>query len=343
MNNSTLVVGPSYLDIVIRIFDPIISDDIFLDQSLPYISEMKREKGKIIFKTDNGSELKISLPDAFSLFSVAVLCADIPDVELFKKEIVPSEILVEIGGMGSGYAAALNSPLVTPFRDDYFGERLSLLQHKYKIETIPILSKKPSDLSIVILNDRGEKLAGGIRESIDNMEFTPEIALAAKNCEKIIFCGADNYFCRSLVEKISEDSRELSKIILAPSRRNILSVKMPYSEISKQIAYLTLNRGEWELFDEESRVYFIKKATLITITDGKDDVEIIFLGEHTFISPKKPETILDVNRAGETFSAYIIKRLDQITDIKSAENIVRQACEKAVEQLGLKGFDFPKL
>jgi|GEM_PF-2215592 len=344
MNSSdTLVFGPSYVDVVIYTDERILAHDITLDQSLPTIKALDtKTPNEIAVTCENSSTLTIDLPTSLAHFSTNLLCHDIENIGVFTREITPKNIILRLGGMGAGFAKALSAQLIYPGADDELGSTVKNFLQEHGINAFQLDSAFKTDSSIVILNDFGEKLAFGTREQIGNMRENEEIVKLLGQSKKAVFCSSNNDFTLNLLSKAAQNS--LPKVILAPSKRNLLEGNhTPFGKLAPYTHYLALNRDEWSMLSPAHKSDFTANCKLITITDGKNEIELIYEGNSVNIAPSKVKKVIDVARAGETFASVIVKYLEELESIEDACFYAKMASEKAAEQLMITDFGFPKI
>jgi len=344
MNSSdTLVFGPSYVDVVIYTDERILAHDITLDQSLPTIKALDtKTSNEIAVTCENGSMLTIDLPYSLASFSTNILCHDLENISFFNRKITPKSIISRLGGMGAGFAKALSAQLIYPGADDELGSTVKSFLHEHGINAFQLDSTFKTDCSIVILNDFGEKLAFGTREQIGNMHKNKDIVTPLSKSKKAVFCGPNNDFTLNLLSKAAKS--DLPKVILAPSKRNILEGnRTPFGKLAPYTHYLALNRSEWNMLSPTNQSAFMANCKLITITDGSREIELIYERNRAKIAPSKVTKVIDVTRAGETFASVMIQHLEDLINLDSVLFYAKIASEKAAEQMMMADFGFPEI
>jgi hypothetical protein len=347
----TVIFGPAYLDLVIKLKVPIVPElPTPLDQSLPVKSIISDESRTIQLISDIGDNLIINFTAKHACINgkyhlnegiLSRRCGI--DCQPINKTIQADESFQQLGGMGAGYAKAFGGLLRMPLGDDAVGSKLREILASHHIISKPaLLSGHNSDTTVVIQSQTGDKLAAGYRDALAHWQCCDDDIAMAKKAEYIIFCGASNSF----MEKILFSG--LSALVMcAPSMRNIDDADCPLADLANKIDYLAMNALEWSHLDRQNEI--INAIPLITITDGARGSDIYLYGKQYFFPALPHHGPVDTNRAGETYASTIWKAIfhycpsfpkDKISE-ELLNRIAKLASQQAHRQLDIVEFAFP--
>ncbi|MHB9130578.1 MAG: carbohydrate kinase family protein [Armatimonadota bacterium] len=348
-----LVFGPAYLDIIVEVDGPLVPGDpaLFLDQSLPAVRFTPADDGVLRLIGPHGDRMTFPLPqegrDAGGTCEVQE-----PVLARLLGPATPRRVVAEysvirfatqLGGMGAGYAKALNGTLRMPLGEDAVGHRVLAELAQYAISAAPrYLPTCPSDTSLVILATRGEKLAVGVREAMVRWLVAEEDRALVAKASALVFCGAPN----ALMAEVLSWQPDVP-VMCAPALRNVCDQTVPFADLAGGIHYLTMNALEWE--NLAGREQIRAQVPVITVTDGPMGSRVLLGGEEITIPAIPYQGTADTNRAGETYGATFFSALlndhpdflRQGISRKTAEQIGMKAACRATKQLAIKGFAFP--
>lgn len=352
-NHPILIFGPAYLDVIIEVDGPLVPGDptLFLDQSLPATQFVPADDGVLRLCGSNGDRLIFPLPPegqeaGGTCYLQEPVLARLLDPETLitvAGEYSVTRFTTQLGGMGAGYAKALNGTLRMPLGKDAVGRRVLAELAQYEIKAVPsYLPDCSSDSSLVILSVRGEKLAVGVREAMVRWQVTADDRTLVADASALVFCGAPNKF---IAEVLSQ--RSGIPVMCAPALRNVCDQSMPLANLAVGIHYLTMNALEWENLAVRDQVR--AQVPVITITEGPRGSKVLLHGEEVTIPPAPYEGTADTNRAGETYGAtFFTTLLNEHPDFiqrgitrETALQIGGKAARQATKQLAIKGFAFP--
>jgi ribokinase len=348
-----MVFGPAYLDRVLTLTHPLLpaADAPSFDQSLPAVSVEPLAEPRVYLCGPSGDALVFHLPPTsacpgmrFTLQEpvLARLCAERP-VPCVTGDYTVESVLLQLGGMGAGYAKACHGVLRAPFGADETGRLVQTLLQEARIDVAPtILPGCQSDTSLIILSPRAEKLAVGVRDALRHWRYVDEDYALASKARALIFCGAPNAFAVQIL------GQGLSAAVMyAPSMRNIDESVVPLAALTPYIHYLAMNALEWaNLADQQS---CLQTIPLISVTDGARGSRVYVHGRVIDIPAVAHPAPRDTNRAGETYASTLFKALlavyPDFPHAEIAEDVARWAAtaasRQAARQLDITTFDFP--
>ncbi len=265
------------------------------------------------------------------------------------------EEAIDLGGMGAGFASALDGELVSAVgtgenggsEPDRLGrvilERLARLGVKGRPVIVP---GKATDWTLIVSSGPfGDKLAVGFRGCHAAVERFPAEALADR-CDLCVVAGWPNRLLDQALRHVEAPVK-----FLAPALRNMKDEEMPLDRLAGRFHILSCNRGEWASLRNPETV--LRETPLVAITDGPDGATI-----HFHRSPSNPASLAipvfprdrpprDTNRAGEAFaSALVTTLLDRgwtpgPTDPALVQAAALRASASAALVLDREDFGFP--
>lgn len=359
-NPRPLVFGPAYLDLVLTLAQPLLAPEQapvrVLDQSLPAARMLPRNDGLLEVRGPTGDRLRLPLPPAMAACAATYeLCEPVlmrvcgPQTDRILDSHYPVEdISRQLGGMGAGYAKALDGLLRMPLgckdgRPDAVGrEVFDLLAHHAIASAPACIADCESDTSLLLQSRQGDKLAIGVRQAMTRWQVSPEDHTLAAQASALVFCGAPNPLAAAVLERAPA-----IPVMFAPALRNVSDQMLPLSQLSERIHYLSLNALEWENMADRERLR--RNIPVITVTEGARGSRIL-LGEREILIPAEHFTgDADTNRAGETYGATFFRMLLQRcpdfpqtgVPVDVAEYAGHLAAQQAAKQLAIRGFAFP--
>lgn len=354
MGNTTLVFGPAYVDVVVEVDGTLLPPPRRLDQSLPAIRRIPRADGRLEILGPTGDCLTLMLPpDAagcaatYELAEPVLARHDGPETEPLRADYLVRAVTRELGGMGAGYAKALEGDLRMPLgatdgQPDGVGEEALSLLARHDITCHPAwVPGVESDTSLLLQTGGGDKLAIGVRRAMPAWTVTAEDHALAAGAEALVFCGAPNALAAAVLTQAPP-----RPVLCAPALRNVTDTAVPLAALAEYVHVLTLNALEWDHLDDREALR--RHVPLIAVTDGPRGSRLL-LGETDILIPTAlMDGPVDVNRAGETFGATLFQALrawcpdfPRGLTPELADRAGRLAARQAARQLTLRGFAFP--
>jgi hypothetical protein len=335
------VYGPAYLDVVVE--TPLPLAGVLLDQSVPAVSALPRDDGRLVVVGPTGDAL--TFPDAGDAALTVTLAepilARLHGVETPETVtgIYPvAAVRTQLGGMGAGYALALDGTLRCPLGDDAVGRAVQTQLADAGVALAPCRVDCPSDSSLVILSARGDKLAIGVRRAMVEWTIVDDDTALLADADALVCCGAPNALVAAL-----RAHRPGVPVLCAPAMRNVSDPDVPLASLDG-ISVLTLNALEWaHLADRDA---LRARVPVIAVTDGPRGSTLYVDGAAIAIPAEPRTTPANTNRAGETYGATlfsVLRRLcpDFRVSRAAAAFAGRLAARQAARQLDITGFAFP--
>ncbi len=317
MPRRTLVIGPAYLDRVLRVVDPLTIEGEGgpIDQSAEAAGEFGGGES-IVIEDPAGYALEIDPPEGWPGPTGRMTLRDPIRAGLSgRRHIRAVSWADDLGGMGAGFASALGGTLVSALGENADPIRRKIVARisKVGITHHPIRTPHhPADWTLLVTSgEHGDKLAIGFRGShaaIDPEELTE---LASKPTDLLVVSALPNRLIGPVLRRSSAKTR-----FLAPSLRNMTDRHDPLTGFADRVSFLSCNRTEWQELDDRERVGSL--IPIVAITDGPRGAEVRFTdpsGERRgCVRPAFPRSRppRDTNRAGEAFaSAMLLALLDR--------------------------------
>ena len=344
MKRQVAVFGPAYLDRVLRVDRPLIDPALGppLDQSVD---------GEWKFGTNPTLELvdpvdytiEIVLPgDWPGPIGAVRLARPIREGAHGRRVVRGLAWQDDLGGMGAGYAAALNGTLCSALgpESDPTSQAISRRLAEVGITHQPIrVAGHSADWTLLISSGEfGDKLPIGFRGC--HAALTPESfdAVAHQPCDLRVVASLPNHLAAHVLRKPGALVR-----FFAPAMRNMLDREVLISSFASSIDILSCNRQEWETLEDREEVAW--QVSILVVTDGPDGSVVRFttptgepglLRMPAFPRERPPR---DTNRAGESYAATLVSTLlDQGWNASSGvveETTIRQAASRASVAAGL--------
>ena len=308
----TLIFGPAYLDRVIRVDRPLVNPSLGgrpLDGS---VDGKWVETGEGLTLVDPlGNRIVVELPaDWPGLRGTVGLSRPLSKGTAGWSRTVRAVAWADdLGGMGSGFAAALGGELVSALgpEGDPASQFIGGLLAKFVVRHHPIRVEGTSaDWTLLVTSGEfGDKLPVGFRgchASLASLE-----PWAAQACKLRVVASLPNRLAAEALRGPSEVRA------FAPALRNMLDRDPPVSSFVGSIDVLSCNRGEWESLDDREQVAW--QVSILAVTDGPDGATLRFTtpdGEAGQIKvPAFPRARppRDTNRAGEAFASTLLSTL----------------------------------
>ncbi|MGP0067862.1 MAG: PfkB family carbohydrate kinase [Isosphaeraceae bacterium] len=332
------VFGPAYLDRVLRVDRPLI-DPIYgspLDQSVDGVREFGPD-GTLDLIDPSGYTISIDLPADWPGPTGTIRWnRPIREGLRGRRSVRCLSWQDDLGGMGAGYASALNGRLHSALGSeaDPTSRAISRKLDEYGVEHIPIrVPDCPADWTLLVTSgEYGDKLPIGFRGC--HARLTPEslAPMAAEPCDLRVVAGLPNHLAVPVV------SAPMAKMrFLAPAMRNMIDVDCHLLSFADAIDVLSCNRREWEALESHEEV--ARLVSILIVTDGPAGSTVRFTapgnepGRLQIPAFPRAHPPRDTNRAGEAFgSTFVASLLDHGWDAASVvadEALIRTAAERA--------------
>jgi sugar/nucleoside kinase (ribokinase family) len=333
-----VVFGPAYLDRVLRVDRPLIDPALGppLDQSVDGVCEF-------------GTSPTLDLIDP-SGYTIAIdLPADWPGPRgkirwkrPIRKGLRGPQFVRglswqdDLGGMGAGYAAALNGRLYSALgpETDPTSQAISRKLDEYGVDHHPIrVPGTPADWTLLVTSGPyGDKLPIGFRGCHARLTRESLVPWAEQRCDLRVVASLPNHLAAPLLFAPFAKTR-----FFAPAMRNIIDGHCDILSFAAAIDILSCNRREWEALETHAEV--ARHVSILIITDGPAGSTVWFTKPgHEFGRLHVPafprdHPPRDTNRAGEAFgSTFVSTLLDHGWNAASVvveESLIRMAAERA--------------
>jgi ribokinase len=305
----TLVYGPAYWDRVLMIDRPLLPGQRF-DGSVD--GTLDNNDGPPALFDRAGHEIGLLGIDVKSrpLGSISLDCAFAePQRETGQSVQVISDVDM-LGGMGAGFAAALNGTLISALGavGDPVGDRISAMLAEQGVSHQSIrVTDRTSDWSLIVSSGPfGDKLAVGFRGCHSAVASLKSVATVS-TCELLVVAAWPN----RLIAEALETPAQVR--LLAPAMRNARDVKPSLASLAGRFDILSLNRSEWAATPH--RLSLLNKTPIVVVTDGPLGCEVTFRDRDgsskvlAFPAFPRQNPPRDTNRAGEAFASTFVKTL----------------------------------
>jgi ribokinase len=332
------VFGPAYLDRVLRVGEPILDPSLGppLDQSME--GTWKFASARTIEITDpTGFTLAIAVPEGWPGPTGEIRLTNLIRAGARGRRTLRAlSWHDDLGGMGAGYAAALNGTLVSALGapEDVTSLAIAarLSQRGIPHKVIRVVDR-PADWTLLISSGEfGDKLAIGFRGCHAAVEPASLAALAETSCDLRVMASIPNELAAHVLKLPGAGVR-----LYAPAMRNMLDRDWPVSRFAASIDVLCCNRMEWETLEDRENVGW--QVSILVVTDGPNgsmvrytnptgDSRLLKLAAFPRRFPPR-----DTNRAGEAFASTLIATLlDQGWNAARGvvdDELIRQAANRA--------------
>lgn len=312
-----LVIGPAYLDRVVRVDSPLLPApwnqlDGPVDRSIEGVWD-RVEPGLTLQDPELG-RLKIALPQDWPGPNGRVLLNSAlrPGSGPWNHSVHCVDWLDDLGGMGAGFAKALDGTLVSALGpdDDPTSNAVRRLLQAQGINHEPlVIPDRAADWTLLITSGpHGDKLPVGLRgchsaikvEAIEREGNRHESDLL----DLLVVASLPNPLALKALQAVPARLR-----MFAPAMRNMSDRSSPV-RVWDSLDLLFCNRDEWLAAGEPSELY--RRCALVAITDGPRGASVWFNHGNDFETiaafPRlSPPT--DTNRAGEAFASTLVTTL----------------------------------
>ena len=346
MSRTVQVIGPAYLDRVLRVDAPLTAEgEPPLDQS---VDGAWAFGPGLVFQDPDGRTLTVEPPSGWpGPFGNVRVSGPLGPT----RSVRGASWHDDLGGMGAGYAAALGGTLVSALGPD--GDPLSrdvtARLRAAGIEHRPIrVADAEADWTLLLTSGpHGDKLPVGFRGCHARLSEA-ELAASVGPCALRVVAAVENRLAAPALAAPGAGLR-----FFAPTMRNVRDRGAPVGRFARHVDVLSCNRREWEGLDDRESVAW--QVSLLAVTDGPNGAVVRFTtpeGESGRVAvPSFPRSRppVDTNRAGEAFGATLVTVLldGGFTDPGRGveESLVRAAAVRASAASALvldrPGFGFP--
>ena len=328
-----LVYGPAYLDIVMRVGQPLVrSGHAPLDKSVDGIF---CKNGK------HQNELEIQDPSGNLLILSGLNCLKHPTGRLeLSHSVLDSramsvaviEVVEELGGMGAGYAAVLEGRLVSALGSNHDLPR-TMIESGLKrlgIEYSPVIIEgKPTDWTLIVSSGpHGDKHPVGSRGC--HSELSASVMHQHGNWELVVAASLKNELLFGVLESHPDSLR-----VLVPAMRNCRDQQFPLRNLVGLADFISLNEHEWQELTPLDRSAWWESKAILCVTRGPDGADIYWTDRsgirQNFYQPVFPRSVpvVDTNRAGEAFASFLIQSLMTQGWSKTEMNITSEMVQRA--------------
>ncbi len=352
---STLVLGPAYLDRVIRVDRPLLDPMLGLDPLDRSVDgDHRPDPGSEDFLRlvdPAGGGLTIGFPDDWPADPGAGTT-----IGLERRVLGPGVRSVQalmwadlLGGMGPGFAASLGGTLISALgsSDDLTSQIVAALLGQVRIAHEPVrIAGREADWTLLISSGpHGDKLAVGFRGC--HSAWTDFEPWRDRPCRVRVVAALPN---RVVPAALGEPGASQVRAFF-PNARNMLDRSDPVTEWADRFHVLSCNRGEW--IDLGDLAGGLDRVPIVAVTDGARGASVWFWdqeGSRQQVEvPAFPRSvpIVDTNRAGEAFAATLLTTLVEAswTPGPAAADLIRRAAGRASAAsalvLGRANFGFP--
>ena len=355
MKPRVMVFGPAYLDRVLRVDRPLCdpSSGHAIDQSSD--GTFRFAAGRLLQVIDPaGTEIDIALPDDWPGPSgQVVLASPIDPGPVGPQTVRGLSWCDDLGGMGEGFAAALDGTLICPLgsADDPTLRQIETLLGSHGIDYHSVrLENRRADWTLLLTSgEHGDKLAIGFRECLPALQPAAFDGWRDSRCDLRVVAGLPNAVAAHVLVGPGARCR-----LFAPTMRNMVDRSCSISGFAGFIDVLCCNRREWEALTDREEVAW--RVSILVVTDGpagslarftRPDGDTGTVQIPAFPRDRPPR---DTNRAGEAFAATLIASLlsggwDPAPGVVD-ESLVRHAMIRASAAAALvldrAAFGFPR-
>lgn len=309
---ATLVFGPAYLDRVVRVDRPLV-DPALGGQSLDgSVDGVWLGPGEgLILLDPPGNRIVVELPGDWPGPSGTVgLSRELSGgLAGWSRTVRAVAWQDDLGGMGSGFAAALGGELIHALgpEDDPASRAISALLARGGVVHHPIrVEGTPADWTLLVTSGgHGDKLPIGFRGCHASVAGLGPWASRPSGLRVVA----------SLPNRLAAEAlRGPSTVrMFAPALRNMLDRDPPVPAFAEFIDVLCCNRGEWESLPAREEVAW--QTSILAVTDGPRGAWVRFTtpegdaGRTEVPAFPRSSPPRDTNRAGEAFASELIATL----------------------------------
>ncbi len=340
-----VVFGPAYLDRVLRVDRPLIDPALGppLDQSVEGVCEFGINS-TLDLVDPSGYTVAIELPAGWPGPTGVIRCERAIRKGLSGRWFVQGlSWHDDLGGMGAGYAAALNGRLYSALgpETDLTSRTICRKLVEHGLTHLPIrVNSTPADWTLLVTSGPcGDKLPIGFRGCHARLTWQSVGPFASESCDLRVVASLPNRLAASLLRGPGARTR-----FFAPAMRNMVDTDCHVLSFASTIDLLSCNHSEWEALDSSEEI--ARLVSILVVTHGTAGSRV------WFTSPSNESRRLDIpvfprdhpprdtNRAGEAFaSTFLGTLLDHGWDgtlTVVEENLIRMAAERASASAALQ-------
>lgn len=355
MSRRVLVIGPAYLDRILRVDRPLLdpSRGRALDRSIE--ARPGSVEGTALTLIDpQGGSLAIEPPPSWPgpRGSIRLLTPLDPEAGgPWSRSVVGLAWHDDLGGMGAGYARAFNAVLVSALgpESDPMSQTIAALLREQGVAHRPIRVPRPADWTLLVTSgEYGDKLPLGFRGCHAALQRIPEPDRSDPRPDLVVVAGLTNRLAALALRAWPGTIR-----FLAPAWRNMTDRDPPLGDLADIVDILCGNREEWAALPESDRDRFAARLSLHAITDGPRSAVVRFRDAsghwdevHVPAFPRRSPPC-DTNRAGEAFASTLVMTLLDSgwrpgpADPALVQHAALRASAAAAIELDLVRFAFP--
>ena len=272
-SSTTLVFGPAYLDRVIRVERPLVDPDLGdrpLDGS---VDGTWLEAGEgLVLLDPSGSRIVVDLPDDWPGPSGTIGLSRLlsSSASGWSRAVRGLAWRDDLGGMGSGFAAALGGELVSALgpEDDPASRAIVALLAGSGVVHHPIrVEGRSADWTLLVTSGgHGDKLPIGFRGCHASLASLEPWSGASSRLR--VVASMPNRLAAEALRGPSEVR------MFAPALRNMLDRDPPVSGFAEWVDVLSCNRGEWESLADREEVAW--RVSILAVTDGPKGAVVRF-------------------------------------------------------------------
>ncbi len=314
MSRRVLVYGPAYLDRVLRVEGPLVdpSQGGPLDRSVE-AGGLSGDGPSLRLVDSLESTLEIDPPPLWpGPTGILRLGSALVTPGGWTRQVKGTDWLDDLGGMGAGYAKALDGVLVSALggESDPMSNRIRSLLDEAEVTYRPVtVPDHAADWTLLITSGpSGDKLPIGFRGCHAALSELPTPASLDLVPDLIVAAGLRN----ALVEPLFRSAPGAVRV-WAPSLRCLTDRSFPASKLAGLVDVLACNREEWAAL--EDREALEESVWVRSVTYGPRGASLYYrsrdgsqrmLSIPAFPRDRPPR---DTNRAGEAFASTLVSAL----------------------------------
>ncbi|HEU5118074.1 MAG TPA: sugar kinase, partial [Isosphaeraceae bacterium] len=251
MSRRVLVYGPAYLDRVLRVDGPLVdpSQGGPLDRSME-ARGLSGDGSSLRLVDSRGSILEIEPPPLWPGPGGSLrLAGALVTPGGWSRQVRGTDWLDDLGGMGAGYAKALNGVLVSALgaESDPMSTRIRDLMDEAAVINRPVrVPDRAADWTLLVTSGAsGDKLPIGFRGCHAALSELSTPASLDLDPDVIVAAGLGN----ALVEPIFRAAPNAVRV-WAPSLRCLTDSSFPASRLAGLVDVMACNREEWAALED---------------------------------------------------------------------------------------------
>lgn len=307
------VLGPAYLDRVLRVDGPILDASQGPPLDLGVDGEWEKQGGEgLELIAPDGFTIAITVPTDWPGPRGIVRLSRPPRVgALGRRAVVAIDWRDDLGGMGAGFAAALGGRLTSALgpETDPTSQAVARLLERYGVVHHPLrVPDHAADWTLLVSSGPfGDKFPVGFR-GCHAAIGADALASRAIACDLRVVAGLANSQAARLLAAPGARAR-----LFAPTIRNMLDCSPPVHDLAASIDVFCCNQAEWMALEAREEVAW--RVSVLSVTDGARGARVQFTmpdGSASVLDARalgRDHPPRDTNRAGEAFAAALIQAL----------------------------------